>query len=68
MPDRIPHLSIAELPPEIAAALRSRYQRLGYLGEFFAATAHQPHALKAFIDFTEIGKGELDIALRPTPF
>ncbi len=63
MSDRIPRLSYAEMPPEIAAALRPKYQRLGYLGEFFAATAHQPHALKAFIDFTEFAKGELDMRL-----
>jgi len=63
MADCIPRLSFAELPADIAAALGPKYQRLGYLGEFFAATAHQPHALKAFIDFTEFAKGELDMRL-----
>lgn len=63
MTKRIPRFSFEELPPAIAAALQPKYQRLGYLGEFFAATAHQPAALKAFIDFTDLAKGELDMRL-----
>lgn len=63
MTARIPRLTFEQLPPEIAGALRAKYERLGYLGEFFAATAHQPAALKAFIDFTELSKGELDMRL-----
>lgn len=63
MSPSIPRLSFAELPAPIADALRSKYQRLGYLGEFFAATAHQPEALKSFIDFTDLAKGELDMRL-----
>jgi alkylhydroperoxidase family enzyme len=59
----IPRFSFDELPAAIADALRPKYQRLGYLGEFFAATAHQPAALKAFIDFTDLSKGELDMRL-----
>ena len=59
----IPRLSFAELRPDIAAALEAKYQRLGYLGEFFAATAHQPDALMAFIEFTDAAKGELDMRL-----
>ena len=59
----IPRLTFAELRPDLAAALESKYQRLGYLGEFFAATAHQPDALKAFIEFTDAAKGELDLRL-----
>lgn len=61
MSTQIPRLGFEQLPPVIAEALRSKYQRLGYLGEFFAATAHQPEALKAFIDFTDLSKGELDM-------
>lgn len=63
MTRRIPRFSFDELPSVIAAALLPKYQRLGYLGEFFAATAHQPAALKAFIDFTDLSKGELDMRL-----
>ncbi len=33
--------------------LRPRVVRLGYLGEFFRYTAHQPQALMAFMQFTE---------------
>jgi len=33
--------------------LRPRVERLGYLGEFFRYTAHQPQALISFLDFTE---------------
>ena len=63
MTQSIPRLTFDELPREIADALHAKVERLGYLGEFFAATAHQPAALKAFIDFTEAAKGELDMRL-----
>jgi alkylhydroperoxidase family enzyme len=63
MTARIPRFSFDGLPAEVAEALRPKFERLGYLGEFFAATAHQPAALKAFIDFTELSKGELDMRL-----
>ena len=49
----IPRLSQAELPPEVAAMLRPRIERLGYLGEFFKCAAHQPAALMSFMTFTE---------------
>lgn len=49
----IPMLSEAEMTPELAAVLRPRMERLGYLGEFFRYTAHQPQALMSFIRFTE---------------
>ena len=35
----IPRLSPEELPPELAAMLRPRIERLGYLGEFFKCVA-----------------------------
>ncbi len=63
MTRRIPRFTFEDLPPAIAAALRAKVQRLGYLGEFFAATAHQPAALQAFIEFTDLSKGELDLKL-----
>jgi len=63
MSTRIPRFPFEQLPTPLADALRAKYQRLGYLGEFFAATAHQPDALKAFIDFTDLSKGELDMRL-----
>jgi len=45
-----------DLPAPLAERLEARVRRLGYLGEFFRCTAHQPDALIAFIDFTEAGK------------
>jgi alkylhydroperoxidase family enzyme len=49
----IPRLSQDELPPELAALLRPRIERLGYLGEFFKCAAHQPAALMSFMAFSE---------------
>lgn len=59
MSARIPRLGEAELDPELARALAPRVARLGYLGEFFRVTAHQPDALRAFVAFTEAAKGGL---------
>jgi alkylhydroperoxidase family enzyme len=53
MSDLIPRLSARDMPPELVAFLRPRVERLGYLGEFFQCTAHQPEALLAFLEFTE---------------
>ena len=63
MSTKIPRLRFDQLPEPIAEALAPKYERLGYLGEFFAATAHQPEALRAFIDFTDFAKGELDMPI-----
>jgi len=59
MSTRIPRLEFDELETELAAALAPRVERLGYLGEFFKCTAHQPKPLRAFIEFTESAKGDL---------
>jgi hypothetical protein len=56
----ITRIDFDQLPETVAIRLRPRVERLGYLGEFFKCTAHQPEALGAFIDFTEAGKGALD--------
>src|ERR1700757_1107028 len=53
MSDLIPRLSREKLHPELEAFLQPRIQRLGYLGEFFQCTAHQPEALLSFLEFTE---------------
>jgi len=63
MTDKIPVLSFEELPEKIATQLEAKYQRLGYLGEFFARSAHQPDALAAFNDFTDAAKGALDLKM-----
>jgi len=59
MSTRIPRLEFAQLPPALATALRSRVERLGYLGEFFKCAAHQPDALRSFMQFTD----DLKVAL-----
>lgn len=61
MTDKIPVLSFEELPDKIATQLEAKYQRLGYLGEFFARAAHQPEALAAFNQFTDAAKDALDL-------
>ncbi len=53
MNDRIPRLSANEMPAALASFLGPRIKRLGYLGEFFQCTAHQPEALLSFLEFTE---------------
>jgi len=53
MSKSIPRLSLDDMAPELAAMLHPRVERLGYLGEFFQCTAHQPQALMSFMTFTE---------------
>ena len=53
MSSRIPRLPAEKMPPELSAFLAPRVERLGYLGEFFQCTAHQPAALLSFLEFTE---------------
>ena len=53
MSSNIPRISQAEMPHELATFLSPRVKRLGYLGEFFQCTAHQPEALLSFLKFTE---------------
>lgn len=55
-PDAIPALDQIQLDGPLAEALAPRVARLGYLGEFFQRTAHQPDALLAFHRFTEAAK------------
>ena len=53
MSELIPRLSSTQMSPDLADYLRPRVERLGYLGEFFQCSAHQPGALLAFMRFTE---------------
>lgn len=55
----IPMLSEVDMPADLSAYLRPRVERLGYLGEFFRYTAHQPKALMSFLTYTEDLKGAL---------
>lgn len=52
-------LEFDQLEPKLANYLDARVKRLGYLGEFFKCAGHQPHALLAFMEFTEASKGGL---------
>jgi hypothetical protein len=52
-----------ELRPDLRQALDSKVSRLGYLGEFFQVSAHQPEALLHFIRFTDTLKDALPINL-----
>lgn len=63
MTSRIPRLEFDQLPESIARLLAAKVERLGYLGEFFARTAHQEAALKAFIEFTDAAKGALEMRI-----
>lgn len=49
----IPRLSMAQLDPQLAEALRPKVERLQYLGEFFQCTGHQPRALLSFHTLTD---------------
>lgn len=49
----IPRVTREKLHPDLEAFLRPRIERLGYLGEFFQCTAHQPEALLSFLQFTD---------------
>lgn len=56
-------LTFEELDPALADVLRPRYERLGYLGGFFAHMGHQPDALAAFEQFTLACRRALPIEL-----
>jgi alkylhydroperoxidase family enzyme len=59
MAREIGRLTYEELSPQLRAALAPKFERLGYLGEFFAVCGHQPEALLAFNEFTEALKRNL---------
>ena len=53
MSQGIPRLHAQDLIPELREMLGPKIDRLGYLGEFFQCTAHQPQVLMSFITLTE---------------
>ena len=55
----IPRIPFERLPEILKQDLEAKYRRLGYLGEFFQVTAHQPEALFHFNRFTETLKEAL---------
>jgi hypothetical protein len=59
MSKAIRRLEMSELDPRIQQALEPKVKRLGYLGEFFRCTGHQPEVLLAFNTMTEALKEAL---------
>lgn len=57
-------IAYPDLPPELRAEFEGRLRRLGYLGEFFQYSAHQPEALLAFSRFTEALRAALPPSVR----
>ena len=55
----IERLGFERLDPSLQTLLGPRVERLGYLGEFFQVAAHQPAALAAFVELTEVLKAAL---------
>jgi alkylhydroperoxidase family enzyme len=55
----VPLIGFEELDPAVRQRLQSKFDRLGYLGDFFQVTAHQPESLAAFIDYTDATKRAL---------
>ena len=59
MSERIPRLTYEELAPVLQQLLEPKYKRLGYLGEFFRCTGHQPDILAPFMEMTDALKDAL---------
>ena len=59
MSARIPRLDFEALAPKLKDQLGPRVARLGYLGEFFKCTGHQPDLLAPFMTMTEAFKDVL---------
>lgn len=59
MTDRIERLTFDQLAPAAQTVLEARVKRLGYLGEFFRCTGHQPDILVPFMQMTEALKKAL---------
>ena len=59
-------LDYEDLDPELREMFRPRVERLGYLGDWFRFTAHQPDALRHFYGFTESLKTNLPVDLVET--
>src|ERR1700754_4031895 len=59
MSKRIPRLEMNELAPNVQETLAARVKRLGYLGEFFKCSGHNPDVLVPFMEMTEALKEAL---------
>ena len=47
-------LTLEEMTPELREVIEPRVQRLGYLGDFFRYTGHQPQALRAALEYAGV--------------
>jgi alkylhydroperoxidase family enzyme len=56
---KIPRLEMDQLVPEVRQTLAPRVERLGYLGEFFKCSGHNPAVLVPFMEMTEALKHAL---------
>jgi alkylhydroperoxidase family enzyme len=59
MSKKIPRLEMNELAPNVQETLAARVKRLGYLGEFFKTSGHNPDVLVSFMEMTETLKEAL---------
>ena len=59
MSNKIPRLEMDQLAPEVRQVLDARVKRLGYLGEFFKCSGHNPAVLVSFMEMTEAMKHAL---------
>lgn len=66
MSKRIPRLEMNQLALIAQEALAARVKRLGYLGEFFKCSGHQPDVLVPFMEMTEALKVALPDRLTET--
>ncbi len=66
MSSRIPRLEMEQLAPEVQQTLTARVKRLGYLGEFFKCSGHNPAVLVSFMEMTEALKTALPDRLTET--
>lgn len=66
MSKRIPRLEMDALAPNVQETLAARVKRLGYLGEFFKCSGHNPDVLVPFMEMTEALKHALPDRLTET--
>jgi alkylhydroperoxidase family enzyme len=59
MSKRISRLEMNELASNVQETLAARVKRLGYLGEFFKCSGHNPDVLVSFMEMTEALKKAL---------
>ncbi len=59
MSTKIPRLEMDQLAPNVQETLAARVKRLGYLGEFFKCSGHNPDVLVEFMEMTEALKHSL---------